>query len=118
MDSDYAVIPLVSFLSCACFPFQEQQFKTNCISPKVSGHELGISKRLLGHQAVHILEDAGDTELPALAGGDVLRTIKIIGKEVRQSSKVARAGMERLSTALTLVMLLACSKSQPYLCSN
>ncbi|KAL0019528.1 hypothetical protein WJX77_005771 [Trebouxia sp. C0004] len=51
--------------------------------------------------AVHILEDVGDTELPSLAGGDVLRTVKIISKEVRLSSKVAKAGMERLYSALT-----------------
>ncbi|DBA74789.1 TPA: hypothetical protein ACH3X2_009311 [Trebouxia sp. C0005] len=51
--------------------------------------------------AVHILEDVGDTELPSLAGGDVLRTVKIISKEVRLSSKVAKAGMERLCGALT-----------------
>ncbi|DBB02120.1 TPA: hypothetical protein ACH3X3_011159 [Trebouxia sp. C0006] len=51
--------------------------------------------------AVHILEDVGDTELPSLAGGDVLRTVKIISKEVRLSSKVAKAGMERLCAALT-----------------
>jgi len=54
-------------------------------------------------QAVHILEDVGDTELPSLAGGDVLRTVKIISKEVRLSSKVAKAGMERLCAALTSV---------------
>ncbi len=54
-------------------------------------------------QAVHILEDVGDTELPSLAGGDVLRTVKIISKEVRLSSKLAKAGMERLCNALTSV---------------
>ena len=57
-------------------------------------------------QAVHILEDVGDTELPSLAGGDVLRTVKIISKEVRLSSKVAKAGMERLCNALTSVSIV------------
>lgn len=54
-------------------------------------------------QAVHVLEDVGDTELPALAGGDILKTVKIINKEVRLASKVARAGMDRLGQALTSV---------------
>lgn len=54
-------------------------------------------------QAVHTLEDVGDSELPALAGGEVLRTVKIINKEVRLASKVARTGMDRLREALTTV---------------
>ena len=57
----------------------------------------------LALQAVHTLEDVGDSELPALAGGEVLRTIKIINKEVRTASKVAKTGMERLRDALTTV---------------
>ena len=52
---------------------------------------------------MHTLEDVGDSELPALAGGEVLRTIKIINKEVRTASKVAKTGMERLRDALTTV---------------
>lgn len=54
-------------------------------------------------QAVHTLEDVGDSELPALAGGEVLRTTKIINKEVRAASRVAKTGMERLRDALTTV---------------
>ena len=59
-------------------------------------------------QAVHTLEDVGDSELPALAGGEVLRTVKIINKEVRLASKVARTGMERLREALTTVSCIQC----------
>jgi len=55
---------------------------------------------------VHVLEDVGNTELPALAGGDVLRTVKIVNQEVRLASKVAKAGMDRLASALTSVFLL------------
>lgn len=54
-------------------------------------------------QAVHTLEDVGDAELPTLAGGEVLRTVKIINKEVRLASKAARAGMERIRDAITTV---------------
>lgn len=52
---------------------------------------------------MHTLEDVGDSELPALAGGEVLRTVKIINKEVRLASKVAKTGMDRLREALTTV---------------
>ena len=54
-------------------------------------------------QAVHTLEDVGDSELPALAGGEVLCTVKIINKEVRLASKVARAGMDRIRDAVMTV---------------
>lgn len=51
---------------------------------------------------VHVLEDVGDTELLALAGGEILRTVKIINKEVRLASRIARAGADRLIHALTM----------------
>ena len=54
-------------------------------------------------QGVHVLEDVGDTELLALAGGEILRTVKIINKEVRLASRIARAGADRLIHALTTV---------------
>ena len=54
-------------------------------------------------QGVHVLEDVGDTELLALAGGEILRTVKIINKEVRLASRIARAGADRLIHALTMV---------------
>lgn len=54
-------------------------------------------------QGVHALENPGDTELQALAGGDVLKTVKITKLEVRAASKVAKAGMDRLADALTTV---------------
>lgn len=54
-------------------------------------------------QAVHTLEDVGDSELNALAGGEILRTVKIINKEVRATSKAAKAGCERLRDALITV---------------
>lgn len=57
---------------------------------------------------MHTLEDVGDSELPALAGGEVLRTVKIINKEVRLASKVARTGMDRLREALTTVSSIHC----------
>lgn len=56
---------------------------------------------------MHALEDPGDSELPALSGGEVLKTLKIVGKEVRLSSKIAKAGMDRLADALTTVRHLA-----------
>lgn len=70
---------------------------------------------------MHALEDPGDTELPALAGGEVLKTIKIVGKELRAGSKVARAGMDRIADALTTVSLLSlhtlpCTTIQYCLC--
>ena len=49
------------------------------------------------------MEDVGDTELLALAGGEILRTVKIINKEVRLASRIARAGADRLIHALTTV---------------
>lgn len=52
---------------------------------------------------MHTLEDVGDSELPALAGGEILRTVKIINKEVRVTSKAAKAGCERLKDALISV---------------
>ena len=64
-------------------------------------------------QGVHVLEDVGDTELAALAGGETLRTVKIINKEVRLGSRIAKAGTDRLAHALTtvspaLTVCLAC----------
>lgn len=85
---------MLSLVSAACMV---------CRPIRSHGTVLVLPLLVCSAQAVHPLVDPGDSELSALAGGDILKTVKITKKELRVSSKIARAGIDRLAAALTTV---------------
>ena len=105
-------VPLLALLPLSCH--SDNPVQLACLTQQVRANDPGTSLSAL--QAVHTLEDVGDSELPALAGGEVLRTIKIINKEVRAASRVAKTGMERLRDALTTVSSVHCQYNHIHNC--